>query len=233
MMGFWNLDICLCTLNFNLKAEWFITGGQITWLATYWIFLHVNTSHLQFMCLGISWLKRWLLFIVQTGKMTIFVTGLALKHPSRTLETFYILGVTTLWTSISSFVCLALIKLLKDGLWFLCSLEYLFWLFDLCLWECCFHLDLLGGRSTLWCLIRLTWATWGSLAAALTCLVVGFEDSIILASCLSLLAWNFSRSIWESFMVLETNSSSFRKKTRIYLYARYLQFLVGTWQETL
>ena len=40
-------------------------------------------------------------------------------------------------------------NLLKSGLWFLCSLEYLLWLFDLDLWECCFHLALLGGRSVL------------------------------------------------------------------------------------
>ena len=164
------------------------------------------------MCLRVSSPKRLLLFVAQAAKMTIFVLSLALELPGRTLETFYQFGVTTLWTSICSFVCLAWIKFLK-GLWFLCPLKYLFWFFDLCLWECCFYLDLLGGASVLWYLIRLTWATWGSLATGFMCLAVDFEDSIFLASCLTLLAGNFSRSIFKSFMVLETNSSSFWKKT--------------------
>ena len=47
------------------------------------------------------------------------------------------------------------------------------------------------------------------------CLVVDFEDSIFLASTLTLLAGNFSRSILELLMVLETNYSSFRKKQKI------------------
>ena len=42
-----------------------------------------------------------------------------------------------------------------------------------------------------------------------------FEDSIILASCLTLLAGNFSRCILESLMFLETNSSSFWKNQKI------------------
>ena len=100
---------------------------------------------------------------------------------------------------------------IKGGLWFLCLLEYLLWLFDLDLWECCFHLALFGGRSVLWCLIRLTCSTWGSLATALMCLVVDFEDSIFLASCLTLLDGNLSKSMLESLMVLQTNSSSFKK----------------------
>ena len=49
------------------------------------------------------------------------------------------------------------------------------------------------------------------------CLVVDFEDSIFLASCLPLLAGNFSRSILELFMVLETNFSSLRKHQNISL----------------
>ena len=145
--------------------------------------------------------------------MTIFVTGLALELPSRTLETFYMFGVTTLWTSISSFVCWLGSTFLKGGLWFLCSLENLFWLFDLCLWEYRFHLDLHGGRPVLSCLKRFTWATWGSVATDLMCLAVDFDDSIFLASCLTLLAGNFSRSIFTIIDCLRDKLFIFQRKT--------------------
>ena len=121
---------------------------------------------------------------------------------------------------------------LWGGTWWVCSLEYLFWPFDLGLWSCCLCLLLLGGRSVLWCLTRFTCAAWGSLATCLMCLVVDFEDSIFLASHCSLLAGNLSKSIFESLMVLETNSSSFKKKPEN-ICARYLQFLVHAWQESL
>ena len=80
--------------------------------------------------------------------------------------------------------------------------------------------------------MRLTRAAWGSLATALMCLVVYFEDSIFLASCLALLAGNFKINIriiygfGYKLLILP-------EKIRIYLCARYSQFLVGTWQDTL
>ena len=95
-----------------------------------------------------------------------------------------------------------------------------------------FLLGLLGGRSVLWCLIRLTCATWGTLAIALMCLAVDFEDSIFLACCLTLLLRNLSKSMLGSLMVLETNSSSFKEKNPENICAKYLQFLVATWQGT-
>ena len=58
---------------------------------------------------------------------------------------------------------------------------------------------------------------WGSLAAALMCLMVDLEDSIFLESCLTLLTGNLSVSMLESLMVLETNSSSFKKNQKISL----------------
>ena len=64
------------------------------------------------------------------------------------------------------------------------------------------------------------------------CDVMAFEASIFLASCLTLLAGNFSKSILLPFMVW-TQTLHLSRRTRLYLYARYLQFLVGTWQETL
>ena len=57
----------------------------------------------------------------------------------------------------------------------------------------------------------------GSLDTCLICLAVDLEDSSFLASCLTLLAGSFCRSILESSIVLETNSLSLRK-TKICLY---------------
>ena len=75
----------------------------------------------------------------------------------------------------------------------------------------CFHLALFGGISVFWCLNRFTWVACGTLDIFLMCLVVDLEDSNFLASCLTLLAGNFSRSILESLIVSETNYSSIRK----------------------
>ena len=83
---------------------------------------------------------------------------------------------------------------------------------------------MLAGRSVCWCCIRLVCAT------CLMCLVVTFELSIFLASCLTLLAENLSRSIVLSFMVLDTNSSSLRKNQK-YLCKEPSLSLVDTWPE--
>ena len=58
-----------------------------------------------------------------------------------------------------------------------------------------FFLCLLTGKSLHWCLIKLFWTTWGSLATCLICLVVTFELSIFFASWLTLLVGNLSRSV--------------------------------------
>ena len=49
------------------------------------------------------------------------------------------------------------------------------------------------------------------------CLAVHLDDSNILASCLALLAGNFSRSMLESLIVLETHSSPLRKNQNMSL----------------
>ena len=72
----------------------------------------------------------------------------------------------------------------------------------------------------------------GSFATCLMLCAVGFETSIFFASCLTFLAGNISRSMLLSLMVLDTNSSSFKKK-QICHNARCLQILVGIWQEAL
>ena len=77
-----------------------------------------------------------------------------------------------------------------------------------------FLLCLPGGRSVHWCLIRLIWTTCRSLTTCLMCLTVALDASIFLASCLALLVGNLSRSILLSLMVLDTNSSSFRRNQK-------------------
>ena len=70
-------------------------------------------------------------------------------------------------------------------------------------------------RSVCWCLIKLICRACGSPATCLMCLAVAFGLSIVLASCLTLLAGNFSKSTLPSFMVLDTNSSSCKKNQNI------------------
>ena len=98
-----------------------------------------------------------------------------------------------------------------------------------------FHIRLFLLMFACWeicvlCCIRLICATWGSLATCFMCLVVTFELSIFLASCLTLLAGNLPRSILLLFMVLDTNSSSLRKNQK-YLCEESWLSLVDTWPE--
>ena len=74
-------------------------------------------------------------------------------------------------------------------------------------WEVC---SLMPHKINLCCL--------GSLTNALMCSAVDFEDSIFLTSCLPLHAGNLTKSMLESLLVLETNSSSFKKNQKIFLY---------------
>ena len=128
--------------------------------------------------------------------------------------------ISTLGTSI--FSCMGLFRInffscrVALECW-LCPPEYLLWLGGLDLKECCFFLYMPGGRSVLWCLTRLTWAAWGSLTTCLIWYVVAFDASTFLANCLTLFAGNFSKSTLLSFMLLDTNSSSFKKNHNISL----------------
>ena len=65
-----------------------------------------------------------------------------------------------------------------------------------------------------WCLIKLICTACGSPATCLIWHAVALELYIFFASCLTLLAGNFSRSTLLSFMVLDTNSSSCRKNPK-------------------
>ena len=61
---------------------------------------------------------------------------------------------------------------------------------------------------------KCTCVACGSFDACLMYFAVDLEDSNFFASCLTLLAGNLSKSKLESFIVLETNSSSLRKKPK-------------------
>ena len=74
----------------------------------------------------------------------------------------------------------------------------------------CFLLALFGGFSVLWCLHGCIRAACGSLDIFMF-LAVDLDTLIFLASCLTLLAGNFSRSMLESLIVFDTKPSSFRK----------------------
>ena len=130
-----------------ITTERFITGSQITWLAAYGVFLHVNYPHLQLICLGCSRLKRHFLHVAQACKMTTFVKSFTLELPFRTLETFYMLWISMLVTSIFSWMCLIRIKFLLIGwhllfvlTWIHLWLLILTWMIVVSTWFC-----LVGG----------------------------------------------------------------------------------------
>ena len=68
-----------------------------------------------------------------------------------------------------------------------------------------------------WCLRRLTCAACGSPATCLIWCTVALELSTLFASWYTLIAGNLSNSILPSLMVLDTNSSSYKKNQKISL----------------
>ena len=177
--------------------------------------MHGNYPCLQLMHLGCSRLERYFLLVAQACKITTFTASLALELPSRTLETFYVLWITTLWTSISSLISLTRTKFYLVGWHLMIVFTYvphvslwsrlvrMLFLLALVWWEVCslmshqVHLSHLGVTCNLYYVIcvRLWW--------------------LHLLSKLPNFAGNFSRSTLESLMVLETNSSSLSKKQNI------------------
>ena len=123
-----------------------------------------------------------------------------------------------LWHLSSWLVCSCLNFAFSCGnlSFFLSSCWYL-WLFDLGLNFLCFLWYLLGGSSVHWCLSKFTCVACGSFDTCLMYFAVDLEDSNFFANCLTLLTGNLSKSILESFIVLETNSSSLRKNQNISL----------------
>ena len=81
----------------------------------------------------------------------------------------------------------------------------------------CFLWNLLGGSSVHWCLSKCTCVACGLFDTCLMYFAVDLDHCSFFANCLTLLAGNLSRSILESFIVLETNSSSLRKNLKMSL----------------
>ena len=145
----------------------------------------------------------------------------ALVSASRTLGSLYMLGITAFVAPVITVEDLSWIKLLLVWCLLLIAFTWVPTFFDLDWWLNCFHLDLFGGISVLWCLSRFTWVACSSLDICLICLAVNLEDSSFLASCLTLLAGNFSRSILESLIVLETKFLIPQKKPKYSCTALY------------
>ena len=150
--------------------------------------------------------------------MSYFTTMLALCLPTGHLKPS-IWGVSPhLWHIFSWLLCSCLNISFSCGIlsFFLSSCWYL-WLFDFGFNFLCFLWYLLGGTSVHWCLSKFTCVACGSFATCLMYFAVDSCDSSFFANCLTLLAGNLSRSMLESFIVLETNSSSLRKKQKMSL----------------
>ena len=158
-----------------------------------------------------SWFE-WSLFLLITWacKVSILNTRSALKLLGWILETFNVILISTLLTSLLVFVNILGIKaLIVMTVPVTCTILVTGWsrlykgfpILVLACWEVC---ALMSHQIDL--------SPQGSLAICLMCLVVILELSIFYASCLTLLVGNLSRSMLLSLIVLETNSSSFKKK---------------------
>ena len=160
--------------------------------------------------------------------MSYLTAVLASMSTGRTSKTFHVGCVTTFMTSFCLFC---------SGLYFSCSCGGLSISFSSCwyLYLNDFDFDflwflwcLLGGNSVCWWFSKCSCAACGSFDACLMYFAVDLEDSNFFASCLTLLAGNLSKSRFESFIVLKTNSSSLRKNQKMSL-CKFLQFLVDIW----
>ena len=199
--------------------------------------MHMNGSSHQVMHSRFSVLVSglFLLGLLEAKACVVakLVACLALNFFSWALEPFKMSGISTLATPI--FVLWANLG----------SKLFLYWFGGLCsTFLCCtcfsltedfFFLCLPFDNSVHWWCIRLIWAAWGSPATYFMCLAVALELSIFLASWHTLLAGNLPRFTLPSFIVLETNFSSFSNNQKISLCSiladsgGYLARLICAW----
>ena len=183
--------------------------------------------------IDVQWVScacNWLVFAGISGSKGL-CNGKAYAMPCSgiscwALEPFKISRISTLATPIFVFMSQCRVKALLVLVWW--SLLYILML----------HLFLLGWRFLLLVLAicsGLIWVAWGSPATCLMCLALALELSIFLAGWCTLLAGNLSRSMVPSLIILETNSSSFRKNQQISLCSilavsgGYLARLICAW----
>ena len=217
----------------KLVMRWDVLGNLDS-ASTHWVLtckqressLEVKSSdwpHMESSCVYTSSACNWCALGNLDLKGTCFLKHKLVRCPYlwQDLHWYFFAGHLNPSTCLESPHCehLSLLELTCLGSNFLlyggtccCSLVYCLWLGGLDLKV--FLLILLGGRSVYWCLIRLIWAAWGSLATCLVWCAVAFYASIFFASCLTLLTGNLSRSILLSLMVLDVNSS-FKKNQRM------------------
>ena len=218
MRGCGNLLPCsLWLLDFHLETEWLITGWTIFWVATYGFITNINSTCLWHMSLWFPWLQQSLsLLVTEACEVPILLTRFALKLLGWTLETFNVIQISTLLTSllvvinilgIKAFLVMALpitCIILMTG----CSRLYKgFPLLVLACWEVCIDVssnwsEPPGGH------LPPAWCAW----------TVTLELSMFFGSYLTLLVGNLSRSMLLSLIVSVTNSSSFKKNQKMSLW---------------
>ena len=203
--------VSVCSFN-ELSVKYFPT---INWCAFGFLELLLYSDSCFF--LKHKWLKcptlwQYLHWCLLAGHLKPSMCGVS---PHLVHLSFWLVWtcLNFLWTCSSLSSCLSSCQYL----WLVC--------FDLNAFLC-FLWNLLGDNSVLWCHSKFTCVACGSLDTCLMCLAVDLIDSDFFAICLTLLAGNLSRSIFELFIVQDTKSSSFRKKTK-YVSVEFLLSLVG------
>ena len=159
-----------------------------------------------------------ILLVAEATEMTIFVTVFTLILSCRTLEPFCMFGISTRMTSIFSLMDLAMIEFFLVG-WLL--LIVITWVPLVTIWSGLVMLLFPLGFSW-WelCSLMPHNINLGHLGVTWNCFNVssswlwGFH---LLGNLSYLAAENVSKSMLESLMVLETNSSSFKENEEISL----------------
>ena len=172
--------------------------------------------------------ERYFLLIAHVCTLSIFTAGLVLELPCKTLETFYVLWITTLWTSILPLMNMVRTKSLLVGWSWMVVLT---WVPLLTLWS---------GLVRMLSLLALAWWEVCSLMSyqvhlnhlAVTCNLFYVMCSILWWFHLFSKLPNFACRKLLQINITIIDGLHLWGKTGIFLCAQYLQFLVGTWQET-
>ena len=133
------------------------------------------------MHLWCSGLKRHWLLVTEACKMSILVTSFALELLSQTIETFYMLWISTLGTSIFSFVSLLRIKFLFEG-WHL-MLIVITWIPLVTLWS--------GLERFTFLLVLAWWEVCSLMSHQIDMAFLGVTCNLLFMMCSSLWCLHF------------------------------------------
>ena len=142
--------------------------------------------------------------------MPYFIAIFAMMSASGTSETFYMGCISTLIASLF-FIGVSLFKF-SVGLWQSFAVSVFLLILGVGLpGFLCFLWNLVGGNSVHWCLSKFTCVAFGSLDTCLICLLLTWR--ILVSLPIVSLCWLgiYPDQYFESFIVLDTNSSSLRK----------------------